>query len=231
MTVLPSQLPGRRERHLLRKRGNQLFPEAERRIAGEDGALQEAQRLDHEELVEFITRFRTLVHETVNLKSNEESDVILEIKEHMDKAYEQAAGLADEQSETKKAIVKLLDVIMQAVWKGAGDDIHARDALEQEEAARATHFTLLNHPLVADLLYPDSPISESELLPTLLTAPADEVRAAMGLFNTRQLEALCQQGREFLDLLKSEAGAQAEAEERLAVMEAELASTVEQPPG
>ncbi|MCP4811816.1 MAG: hypothetical protein GY888_04850, partial [Planctomycetaceae bacterium] len=53
MSLIISQTPGRHERHLLRKRDNPLFPETERSVSPQ--ALLKMQRLDHEELVEFIT--------------------------------------------------------------------------------------------------------------------------------------------------------------------------------
>ncbi len=203
-----SQFPGRRERHLLRKRSNPLFPEAERVITPE--VLEEAQRLDHEELVDFITRFRQLVHRAVGLKPNEQSDVILGIKEELDQAYEQAAGLADDQTETREAIRKLLVVIMNAVRNGAANDPVALAELDQEAQARAAHFELLEYPLVADLLCPESPISGDELVPTLLSVPEAEFQAAITLFDEDQVKELERQARALLDSLAGEAPAGAE---------------------
>ncbi|MCB1828829.1 MAG: hypothetical protein KDI35_01355, partial [Gammaproteobacteria bacterium] len=67
-----SQLPGRYERHLLRKWDNPLFPQSERTISAE--SLEEAQRLDHEELSEFIVDFRKLIFAAVNLQPHADSD-------------------------------------------------------------------------------------------------------------------------------------------------------------
>ncbi len=188
MTLLFSTKPGRRERHLLRKRNNPLFQENQRQVS--TTALQEAQRLDHEELADFITEFRKLVHQAVSLQPSEESDVILKLKENLDKSYEQACGLADDQAETKDAIKKLLVVIMNAVRSGAGEDPKALDELQQETIAREAHFELLEHPLIADILYPESVISEEDLIPTLLSSPAEEFAAALTLFDADQLQLL-----------------------------------------
>ncbi len=195
-----SEYPGRRERHLRRKLNNPLFPETGREISG--NTLEEAQRLDHEELVEFIAGFRRLVHQAVGLKPNEQSDVILGIKEELDKAYEQVAGLADEQTETKDAIRKLLVVIMSAVRNGAANDPTALQELAQETQARASHFELLESPLVADLLHPSSPIKENELAPTLLSVSEEEFQAAMTLFDQEQVGQLQQQTKALLDGLE-----------------------------
>ncbi|MCB1869023.1 MAG: hypothetical protein KDI43_10955 [Gammaproteobacteria bacterium] len=183
-----SQNPGRWERHLLRKKDNPLFPEPEQTISRE--SLEEAQRLDHEELTVFITQFRKLILEAVELQPNAESGQVLGIKERLDKSYEQSAGLADDQQETREAILKLQETIMAAVRKGAGADSSALRELAQEEQARAVHFQLLEYPLVADLLAPDSPVGAEELAPTLLTAPKEEFEAALTLFDDDQLVLL-----------------------------------------
>ncbi len=221
MTLLFSEYPGRQERHLLRKRNNPLFPIEERSIS--ETTLKQAQRLDHEELVEFITSFRTLIHTAINLKSSEGSEVILDIKERLDKAYEQASGLADDQSETKSSLHKLVQVVMTAVRVGAGDDLHALTELEQEEQARAAHFELLKQPVVADILWPDSPISETELLPTLLSESRAGLAASLELFDSSQLTVLCEDARHLLELIAANTEAVPErAKQRLREMETHL---------
>jgi hypothetical protein len=194
MHLLYSELPGRHERQLLRKQDNPLFAEAQRNISQSE--LSEAQRLDHEELEAYIRDLRKLVGEAVALGPHEQSDVILDLKARLDQAYESACRLADDQTPNKEAIRKLVDVIMRAVWKGAGNDTLAHQELEQEEAARETHYALLESPLVADLLDPASLIKGDELLPVLLTAKREEFEAAITLFDPGQLRALCQQGAE-----------------------------------
>jgi hypothetical protein len=194
MRLFYSQLPGRHERHLLRMQDNPLFPKRQRTVTQNE--LTEAQRLDHEELESYIRDLRKLVGEAVALGPHEQSDVILELKERLDQAYETACRLADDQTPNKEAIRKLVEVIMRAVWKGAGNDTLAHQELEQEDSARATHYELLEQPLVADLLDPKSLIQADELLPVLLTAKREEFEAAITLFDSDQLQRLCEQGVE-----------------------------------
>jgi hypothetical protein len=194
MHLLYSELPGRHERHLLRKQDNPLFAEAQRTISQSE--LSEAQRLDHEELETYIRGLRKLVGEAVALGPHEQSDVILDLKARLDQAYEAACRLADDQTPNKEAIRKLVEVIMRAVWRGAGNDTLAHQELEQEEAARSTHYILLESPLVADLLDPESLIKGDELLPVLLSAEREEFEAAITLFDPSQLRALCERGAE-----------------------------------
>ncbi|MES9924482.1 MAG: hypothetical protein ABW152_10335 [Candidatus Thiodiazotropha endolucinida] len=191
MSLLFSERPGRHERHLLRKHENPLFPEAARQLT--QAQLREAQRRDHEELVAYIGDLRGLVGEAVALGPHEQSDVILGLKERLDQAYETACRLADDQTPNKEAIKKLVEVIMRSVWKGSGNDSLAHQELEQEEIARRAHYELLECPLVADLLDPESPIAQDELLPALLSADQAEFEVAVTLFDPVQLETLLTQ--------------------------------------
>jgi hypothetical protein len=213
MSLIFSQIPGRNERHLIRKYNNPLFPESERRITPEQ--LLEAQRLDHEELVDFIGGFRALVQKAVNLKSSEESDVVLDIKEQLDMAYEQASGLTDDQSETKDAINKLTQVIMHSISSNATGDRMALEELRQEQEARTTHYSLLQHPIVADLLHPESPITEVDLAPTLLSESSDGLQAALALFDDAQLQIICEDGSELLKRLDAKGEDVEQAKKRL----------------
>jgi hypothetical protein len=216
MRLLFSEMPGRHERYLVRKHDNPLFPESERALTSNQ--LNEAQRLDHEELVAYIGDLRRLVGEAVSLGPHEQSEVILELKERLDKSYEQACRLADDQTPNKEAIKKLVSVIMHAVWKGAGNDTLAQEQLEHEEEARRTHYALLEHPLVADLLDPESLIQEHELLPVLLSAEQADFEAAMNLFDPMQLKTLCDQGEQLLSKLNGEE-ALTQAKQRLAELQ------------
>lgn len=202
MSLVFSQLPGRHERHLLRKLDNPLFPEPEQKIS--PSQLLEAQRQDHQELIEFITDLRTLVQQAIHLQPNEESDVILGIKEQLDIAYEQASVLADDQTESKNAINKLTQVIMNTIRSNTSGDPTALYELRQEEIARNTHYTLLQYPIVADLLHPESPILENDLAPSLLSETSQGLQAAMELFDSAQLQIICEDASELLKRLAAE---------------------------
>jgi len=196
MPLLFSEFPGRRERHLLRRRNNPLFPAQLR--APSEAQLQEAQRLDHEELVDFIGRFHTLVNAAARLQPNAGSEVILDLKERLDRSYEEACGMADEQGERKQAIIRLLEIIMRAVRAGAANDPIALAELEQESQARVAHFQLLEHPLVADLLCPETPIPPEDLVPTLLSADAVALEAALELFEDEAIGEIYAEGEALL---------------------------------
>lgn len=179
-----SERPGRHERHFRRKLENPLFPRPIQEFGNED--LLAVQRQDHEELLSFLQSLRQLVGQAVTLQTNEETQVILDLKAELEKHYEQACGLADNQSANKQAITQLIDVIMATVQRNAAGDALAEQELREEALARSTHFSLLESTLVADLLHPQSVIQADELAPVLLTDPEDAVRPAMDLFDAQQ---------------------------------------------
>lgn len=191
-----SKFPGRHERHFRRKLDNPLFP---RPTTADVEALVETQRLDHEELLAFLTELREAVQAAVELQPNEESQVILDLKERLDKLYEAASGLAEDQTGNKDALRQLIAVIMATVRASAAGDSQAEDELQQEEIARATHFHLLEQPLVAELLHPQSAIQPDELAATLLSEDEAALKAALELFDEGQLMLLLGEARPLLE--------------------------------
>ena len=196
MKVPFSELPGRHERHFRRKLNNPFFPRPVDSYT--DDELLEFQRLDHEELIEFIQQLQQLVVKATQLPPNVESDVILSLKEELDKAYETSAGLADDQSGNRFAIQKLTGVIMDAIRKGAAGDNFAGQELDQEDEARASHYRLLEHAVISDMLHPESLIMEDELTPTLMSESEEALAAALMLFDKEQLAEIVKQARQIL---------------------------------
>ena len=196
-----SNKPGRHERHLLRKLDNPLFPRPV--IAPSDEEILEVQRLDHEELLAFITELRQLVQQAIELKPNEESQVILDLKAELDKSYEKACTMADEQEGNKQAIHQLINVIMRTIRVNATGDPQAEQQLDEEEQARALHFTLLEQPIVPDLLDPDTLIREDELVPCLLCESEEGLAAALELFDDEQRAQLLTKAEQLVEAMDS----------------------------
>lgn len=201
MIFKPSENPGSFERHLLRKLNNPLFA---RPTELNDETLEEAQRKDHDILVAFMQEFQKTLTETVQLKGNEESEVVLGLKDRLDKLYEQSSAVGDDQTKVRDGIVKLLEVIMASVRKGAGNDAHAQQELDQEEEARRAHFALLESSLVADFLNPDSPIEEDELVPVLLSADKDDLALVLQIMDEQQIEIIINQAASLVSKLEAE---------------------------
>jgi len=143
---------------------------------------------------EFHQQFQSLLERAVALKPNEQSEVILQLKADLDKAYAIASGLPGDQSQIKIAIQKLISVTMNAIWQGAGNDQLAHQELTHEEEARAAHFSHLRYPLVATLVRPDSPILPEDLVPSLLSVEPTELQGALWLFTSEQLADIVIEG-------------------------------------
>ena len=160
--------------------------------------MLDAQRKDHEELLAFITELRATVERAVNLKSNEESDVILKLKEDLERLYETSAGLADERGANQQALSQLLNAVMNTIRSNTTGDSLAEQEMAMEQQARQMHFELLQHALVADLLHPETLIAPDQLVPTLLSSPTEQVKAVMVIFDPEQLAMISQEAQALL---------------------------------
>jgi len=184
MEIPFSERPGRHERHFKRKIDNPLFPRPLNEYSDDD--LLEVQRLDHEEIVSFLGRLKKLVQQAVSLQANEESQVVLDLKAELEKLYETACRLGDQQENNKAALRDLLKVIMATVRSHAGGDTKAEMELQQEELARQQHFAMLEHDLVVDLLDSESLILEDELVAVMLSEDEQQVTAALTMLDEEQ---------------------------------------------
>lgn len=186
--------PGCHERHLLRRRDNPLFPAALRQV--DAAQLAAARRRDAAERAEFEQQFRALLEEAAGLKPNEGSEVLLDLKARLDQAYTRLASLGGDTAALKQGLRRLTDSIIAAVQRAAAGDPLAAEELAQEQLARQQHYRLMEAPLAADLMRADMPLSAEELAATLLSAPADELEAALWLFGPEELAVLCREAEE-----------------------------------
>ncbi len=216
-TFYPSENPGAHERHLIRRHNNVLFGARQTEVNSD--SLQENQKKDHDILQQFMVDFRDAMTKAVNLKPNEDSEVILEVKDSLDKLYATSASVADDQARVRESIKKLLTVIMQSVRKGAGDDAHALQELDQEESAREANMDFLESKLAADILDPDSPIDNDDLIPTLLCAEKDDLALATQLFDEEQMTYLLSESENLLNKLDAEGQDVKQAAENFVFME------------
>lgn len=208
--MLPfSPRPGAHERKLKRRMGNNLFPEDQRKV--KESELLEAQHADFEEVQAFLADFQSLVEEAAALEPNAESDVVLKLKERVDEAYERCAGMGGDLDQIRMALQKLIEVMMAAVRKSAGDDPTAQEKLAMEDDARFMHFSLLEYPFIADMLRQDDLIGPGELVPHLLSEPPHVVGLASQLFDEQQLTALVTEAEKLLEARSAEGFDMAEA--------------------
>lgn len=207
--------PGAHERHLLRRRDNPLFNKVLRRVEAEE--LAAARRRDEAEQDDFAREFRILLDSSLGLKPNEESQTLLDLKARMDQAYTQLASLGGDTEPFRQGLRRLTDTILAAVRHAAARDPHALEELVHEQLAREQHYRLMEFPLVADLMRPDSPIAAEELPAALLSSSREELEAALWLFGPEELSHLCREAHTLLDRVGTDHGYG-----NLAVMESHL---------
>lgn len=217
MASQSEQSCGPRERQMRRRRGNPLFPGPRRHVSDDD--LRQAHREDETQREEFMERFQALVQRAIDLKPNESSDSVLELKAELDRAYTECSALAGDNGKILDAIRRLVEVTMGAVRRAAGPDPTAAQELEQEEMARRTNYELLRYPLVADLMLPQSPVAEDELVPTLLSETDEALDSALWLFEKEHLQKLAAEARSVLVGIEARGQRPPEAWARLAQME------------
>ena len=199
IVTLFSAKAGRAERMLKRQYDNPLF--GEMKIESFD--IQDARRQDTEDVETFVNHFRELVQQVMDLKPSADSDEVLKLKETLDKAYEITAGLAGDQAEMQDMIKRLLGLMMQSMWKAVGNDAQGISKLEMEEEARKAHFALLKFPFIADMLAPESPVTEALLVPSLLSENEATVAHAFQLFDPEQQQHIYAQAAELVSKLDS----------------------------
>ncbi len=227
MSLQFSEQPGPRERQLHRKYHNPLFAEAGAGVTQQD--LEIARQEDQAELRQFLEDFKALIQEAAELKPNTDSEIILAIKDRLDQCYTLCCAIPGDHPEIKTAINQLIQIIMEAVRQGATNDPLALSNLDEEDIARQTHQQLLNHKLIVDLLLPDSPIKETELLPSLLGEKPETVQTTLQLFDVEQLRLLYDAGKTQLEELKRKGHDLPSAWANLALFENALLETTDTP--
>lgn len=199
-----SSQPGRCERHLQRKFSNVLFPEQDRKVS--QNQVDTARELDEKELLRFSESYHTILQEIVELAQNVESELVLKLKQRLDQLYEQVCALGGDRTAEKAGLSKLHQAIDQAIAAGAAGDATAEAQLIQEAQERRIHWEMLQQPLVADLLRTDSPISQDDLLPSLLSEEAESFGITMGMFDPEQCRSLLDQAKTLLKSREGESG-------------------------
>lgn len=210
-----SHQPGPCERHLRRRADNPLF----RRSFVTAADLDAARDADAATAQRFMDDFHALVRDAAALAPNEASENILALKGRLDQAYTRCAALGGEQGRMQEALRRLADVVMRAVAAAAAGDPLAQRELDQEAAAREQNYRLLRFPLVADLMLPDSPIPQDELVPSLLSEPLDAVEAALWLFDAAQALAMLHEARQLHGRLAAADALPAGVEAKIALIE------------
>lgn len=193
--------PGCRERHLRRKLDNPLFAPAERTTTLE--ALDAEQRRDDDELTAFLASVKALVARVSELSPDSDTGEVVALKSRADTYYEQCLGLPGDQRRVKAALIRLITELTRLNMQTL-QDTRSLVALQEEQVRRLAHFTRLEFPLTGDICRQQSPLAEHDLVPTLLSEPADALTAALGLFDAARIADIRDEARTLISRCRNE---------------------------
>lgn len=212
-----SPQPGAFEKHLRRKHQNPLFPAAQQNLL--QAEVEQARLRDQQDLQAFMEAFDETVKQAATLNGTVDSEVVLDLKEKLERLYVNSGSLAGDLGDYQDALLKLIRVCMEMIRKGASDDAVALRKLDEEDQARTVYFAMLETPLVADLMRGDEVIQADELVPTVLSLETRELTTVLALFEPEYLEQLILQTRDFIQNLSPETQTLAHTEDKLQLME------------
>jgi hypothetical protein len=218
MTLLFSDKPGPRERHLQRKLNNPLFSD---RVVTQQ-AIQTAQQEDKNSMQQFMEQFRELVQRAVKLDKTVESDVVLLLKAQLEQHYAVCTGLLGQPIAIQDAIKKLISAISATLHATSKDDPHALEKLSNDEAHTLLHLHLCDHLIVSDILNPDRIISEEEKISALLNEPEDALQAVLAIFPPEHIGEMIEKGKALLKKIEAEGHSLPDAWQRITQMESWL---------
>jgi hypothetical protein len=212
-----SPLPGAYERHLQRKYRNTLFPASQQNFL--EAEIEQARQRDQQDLQAFMEAFQETVKQAAALNGSVDSEVVLDLKEKLERLYVSSSSLAGDLSTYQDALLKLIRVCMQTIRRGASDDLVALRKLDEEEQARTVYFAMLESALVPELMRGDEIIQVDELVPTVLSLTTNQLTTVLELFEPEYLQQLVVQSREFVRSLPAEVRDQTDVTEKLSIME------------
>lgn len=216
-----SPQPGAFEKHLQRKYQNPLFPTAQQNLL--QAEVEQARQRDQQDLQVFMEAFDETVKQAALLNGTVDSEVILDLKEKLERLYISSSSLAGDLGDYQDALLKLIRVCMEMIRKGASDDVIALRKLDEEDQARTVYFAMLESPLVAELMRGDEIIQSDELVPTVLSLDTGGLAAVLALFEPEHLEQLILQTREFIQKLPADIRNSCQADDKLQLMQEVLA--------
>jgi hypothetical protein len=201
---------------LRRKLDNPLFPTDERDATTAE--LDAEQRRDDDELSAFLEDVKDLVARVGALSPDSAASELNDLKARADAYYEQCLGLPGDQRRVKAALIRLITELTRLNMRTL-TDTQALVQLQDEQVRRLAHFTRLEFPITGDLCRPQSPVADAELVPTLLSEPADAVSAALGLFDAERVANIRDEAQALIRRRRDEGYDMTQAQQKLAVID------------
>ena len=175
------------------------------------------QRRDDDELGAFLESVKALVARVSELSPDSDIGEVVALTKQADAYYEQCLGLPGDQRRVKSALIKLITELTRLNMQ-ALHDRQSLMALQEEQVDRLARFTRLEFRVAGDICRPQSPLAEGELVPTLLSEPADALSAALGLFDAERVAAIRDEARALIESRRHEGHDMRRAEDNLALI-------------
>ncbi len=211
-----SAQPGAYERHAQRKYDNPILYGLDRHLA--ENEVEQAREKDQQDLLGFLDAFADTVQEATALDDSVKSDVVLDLKQQLERLYVTSASLAGDMDQHQQALLKLIDICMASIRRGAEGDPPAIKKIEEETQARSVYFELLETPLVAELMRGDEIISADDLIPTLLIQTDVNLLNTLELFEPEHLSIILEQAEQHIEKVRVKLIDCTDVEKRLALI-------------
>jgi len=216
ITIKFSAQPGAYERHVQRKYDNPLLYAIDQPLSEKD--IEQAREKDQQDSRVFLDTFQDTVQEAAALDGSVEADVLLDLKQQLERLYVTSASLAGDMQQHQQALSKLIDICMAGIRRGAEGDPGALKKLDDETQARLVFFKLLESTLAADLIRGDEIISAEELIPTLLSQSGPDLINSLELFEPEHLIIIIEQATHHLEKVRSTLANSDEIEKRISLI-------------
>lgn len=211
-----SAQPGAYERHAQRKYNNPLLYGLDQHLA--ENEVEQAREKDQQDLRVFLDAFADTVQEAATLDGSVESDVLLDLKQRLERLYVTSTSLAGDKERHQQALLKLINICMASIRRGAEGDPPAIKKLEEETQARSVYFELLETPLVAELMRGDEIVSADDLIPTLLIQTDANLVNVLELFEPEHLAIIREQAEKHIEKVRIKLIDCTDVENRLALI-------------
>lgn len=142
---------------------------------------------------------------------------VVDLKTRADAYYEQCLGLPGDQQRVKAALIKLITELTRLHMQTL-QDTPSLMALQEEQVNRLAHFTRLEFPVTGDIYREQSPLAEGDLVPPLLSEPAEALNAALGLFEAERVTGIRDEARALIRDRRDEGHDMSHAGENLALI-------------
>jgi len=172
-----SNNPGAFEQHLIRRYNNRLFPKSRRTVTQiEIDVAQDRDLKDYEKVGQDLTN---IIEEIARFPDFVNSSKINELRECIDNLIEKCMGVGGNAYTTAHEVKELRRVIIKWWAKAVSSNPEIKHRLYEAEATYHQNIPRFEVPFITPMLRKDSPISDEEIVPALLTEKPETIASVI----------------------------------------------------